>query len=234
MRQGLLFLIPALGLAYGGIALDSLHARALLWWAAGSLFLVAIGYFGLGGRVFGKRPDGTVSAMAVVVFAPYLVLALIIAAICRWSLRETVCNRISERLYVGRRLLGRESRILEKHEILAVLDLTAATPEPRKVREGRMYRSLPLLDGSAPSLKTLGDGVDWLLEQSKKGPVYVHCAAGHGRAALIGAAYLLATGEANDVDEAIATLQQARPLVRLNGVQRRRLAEYAASISSDQ
>jgi hypothetical protein len=234
MRQGFLFLIPALALAAGGIALENLPARVLLWWAAGSLFLVAMGYFGLGGRVFGKRPDGTVSTIAVMIFAPYLVLALIIAAICRWSLREAVCHQISERMYVGRRLLGRECRILEKRKIRAVLDLTAATPEPRAVREGRSYRSLPLLDGSAPSLKTLADEVGWLLEQSKAGPVYVHCAAGHGRAALLGGAYLLATGEVSSADEAIARQQQVRPHVRLNRVQRRRLAEYAASISSGQ
>lgn len=229
-----MLLIPALALAFGGIALDNLPARVLLWWTAGSLFLVATGYFGLGGRVFGKRPDGTVSTTAVVIFAPYLVLALIIAAICRWSLREAVCHQISERMYLGRRLLGRECRILEKRKIHAVLDLTAATPEPRTIREGRRYRSLPLLDGSAPSLKALGDEVGWLREQLKAGPVYVHCAAGHGRAALLGGAYLLATGEANSADEAIARLRQVRPLVRLNGVQRRRLAEYAASIASGQ
>ncbi len=204
MRQGLLFLMLALGIACAGLLFASLPARILLGWTATNFFLVAIGYFGLGGRIFGKRADGTVSPMAVLVFAPYLLLALIIAAVCRWSMREAVCHRISERLYIGRRLLGRESRSLEKRKIHAVLDLTAATPEPRAIREGRMYRSLPLLDGSAPSLKALAEGVGWLLKQSKDGPVYIHCAAGHGRAALLGGAYLLATGEADSTEEAIA------------------------------
>jgi protein-tyrosine phosphatase len=227
MKQGLLFLLPAIGLACAGIAQPSLPVRLLAFWAAGSFLCVAAGYFGLGGRVFGKRPDGTLSPIGLLAFAPYLVLALIVAAACRWTFREPACQQIAERLYFGRRLLGREGRLLDQRSVVAVLDLTAATPEPAAIRAGRAYRNLPLLDATAPSLEVLCEAVRWIVEQAEDGAVYVHCAAGHGRAGLIAGAYLLATGEAADADESIAKMRRVRPHVWLSGEQRRRLDEYA-------
>jgi protein-tyrosine phosphatase len=227
MRQGLLFLFPALALTYAGVALPALPFRLLALWAAGSFFCVAAGYFALGGQIFGKRPDGTLSPIGLLAFAPYLVLALIVAAICRWIFREPPCQQIAEHLYLGRRLLKHENRVLDQRDVVAVLDLTAATPEPKSIRDGRAYRNLPLLDATAPSLEVLSETVHWIVEQTEKGPVYVHCAAGHGRAGLLAGAYLLATGEATDADDAIRRMRKIRPLVWLNGTQRRRLDEFA-------
>ena len=227
MRQGLLFLFPALALACAGMTLPTLPLRLLAFWAAGSFFCVAAGYFALGGQIFGKRPNGTLSPIGLLAFAPYLVLALIVASACRWIFREPPCQQIAEHLYLGRRLLKHEARVLDQLGVVAVLDLTAATPEPKTIRNGRAYRNLPLLDATAPSLDALSAAVQWIIEQTEKGPVYVHCAAGHGRAGLLAAAYLLATGGATDADGAIRRLREIRPLVWLNRVQRRRLDEFA-------
>ncbi len=227
MRQGFYFLLPALALTYAGIALPALPFRLLAFWAAGSFFCVAAGYFALGGQIFGKRPDGTLSPIGLLAFAPYLVLALIVAAICRWIFREPPCQQIAEHLYLGRRLLKHENRVLDQWDVVAILDLTAATPEPKTIRDGRAYRNLPLLDATAPSLEVLCDTIRWIVEQTENGPVYVHCAAGHGRAGLLAGAYLLATGEAADADDAIRRMREIRPLVWLNRVQRRRLDEFA-------
>ncbi len=226
MRQGLQFLLPALALTYAGVALPALPLRLLAFWAAGSFFCVAAGYFALGGQIFGKRPDGTLSPIGLLAFAPYLVLALIVAAICRWIFREPPCQQIAEHLYLGRRLLKHEDHVLGQLGVVAVLDLTAATPEPKSIRDGRAYRNVPLLDATAPSLEVLAQTVQWIIEQTEKGPVYVHCAAGHGRAGLLAGAYLLATGVATDADDAIRKLREIRPLVWLNSTQRRRLDEF--------
>ena len=55
------------------------------------------------------------------------------------------------------------------------------------------------------------------------GPVYVHCALGHGRSALVTAAVLLRRGIVGDVRAAELHLRERRPGVRLKGVQRRLL-----------
>ncbi len=230
MRQGLLFLLPALGLAYAGVTQSALPVRVLALWAAGSFLLVAAGYFGLGGRVFGKRADGTLSPIGLLVFAPYLLLALIVAAVCRWFFREPACQQIAERLYFGRRLLERDYRVLDQLGVVAVLDLTAATPEPKAIRAGRAYRNVPLLDATAPSLELLCEAVRWIAEQAEKGPVYVHCAAGHGRAGLLAGAYLIATGVAANAEESVQKMREVRPHVWLSGEQRRRLDDYAAAL----
>jgi hypothetical protein len=152
-------------------------------WNVGSFqFLLGLGrffqgrsrLFGRWGRVFGKRADGTLSPMGLLAFAPCLVLTLMIAAVCRWTFRELACQQISERLYFGRRLLERESGVLGQLKIVAVLDLTAATSEPRPTRDAIAYRSIPLLDATAPSLEVLSEAVRWIIEQSEDGPVYVH------------------------------------------------------------
>lgn len=230
MKQGILFLLPALGLACLATLCPTMPIRIVALWTSVAFMCVATGYFAVGGRVFGKRPDGTLSTLGILAFAPYLVLALIIAAVCRWILREPACQQVSERLYLGRRLLGRESRLLDQLQVVAVLDLTAATPEPETIRSGRAYRSVPLLDATAPPLDVLREAVQWVIQQSENGPVYVHCAAGHGRAGLVAGAYLLAIGEAADADDSVQKLQNIRPLVRLSCEQRCRLTEYAATL----
>lgn len=227
MKQGFLFLLPAACLACLAARLPMIPVRILAGWSSLALLWVAAGYSGLGPHIFGKRSNGTLSPIAMVAFAPYLVPALGVAAGCRWALREPACQQIAERLYFGRRLRAHERPLLNHHGIVALLDLTAATPEPKMIRRGLVYRSMPILDGTAPSLEGLRDAVQWIMDQSAGGPVYVHCAAGHGRAGLIAGAYLLASGEAVNANDAILKMQSVRPLVLLTAEQRRRLAEFA-------
>ena len=227
MKQGFLFFLPAVCLACLSACLPMILIRILAGWTSLAFLWVAAGYFGLGPHIFGKRSNGTLSPIHVLAFAPYLVLALMVAAGCRWVFREPACQQISERLYFGRRLRSHERPLLDHHGIVALLDLTAATPEPKIIRSERVYRSMPILDGTAPTLEGLLDAVRWVMDQSAAGPVYIHCAAGHGRAGLIAGAYLLASGEAANANEAILKLQSVRPLVLLTAEQRRRLAEFA-------
>jgi protein-tyrosine phosphatase len=48
------------------------------------------------------------------------------------------------------------------------------------------------------------------------GPVYVHCALGHGRTATVVLAYLLATGQVATLREGLARLRTLRPGVGLH------------------
>src|SRR5262249_22991727 len=85
----------------------------------------------------------------------------------------------------------------------------------------RRYLCLPTLDGMAPDeagARTLIATV-----AAWEGIVYVHCAQGFGRSALVVAGVLVERGLARDADEALVLLRKARPGVHLRPVQRRML-----------
>src|SRR6185436_3524716 len=178
----------ALGVLAGGAAWFAL-------WPALSLAIVGLGYLGLGVRVFGKRPDGTLPLSARAVLAPYLGIAwLVWQALRRTSVRPYTL--VSPGLYLSRRLLAHELPA----DVGLVVDLTAEFDEPASVRAGRRYLALPTLDGHVP------DEAEWqaLLEEvaASDAVTLVHCAAGHGRSASFVAALLIRRGLAADVDDA--------------------------------
>jgi len=231
MKQGFLFLGLAGCFVVIGLILEPLFARVAVWWMAVTAAWVAVGYLGLGSRVFGKRAEGTVRPVCLAVMLPYISAGIVSAALFRGIMREPAIAQVDDRLYFGRRLMAWESWRLEQRGIVAVLDLTGAFPEPRAIRAGRAYRSICLLDTTAPPLDVLTDAVNWLLEQSEAGPVYVHCAIGHGRAGMMAAAYLLVTGKSTSVEDCVEVLRGVRPLLSISSLQRARLEELANSIA---
>lgn len=96
-----------------------------------------------------------------------------------------------------------------------VLDLTSEFSEVRFLRSKSTYRSLPLLDNTAPSLEQLQDGVRWIAHHTQTGKVYVHCALGHSRSALFVAAFWLLEKKAVSATDAIDKLREIRKGVRL-------------------
>ena len=80
---------------------------------------------------------------------------------------------------------------------------------PRRRRSWRStYRNLPILDLTAPTQDQLREAVAFIAEESAQGTVYVHCKIGYSRSAAVVGAYLLASGQAATVEEAIALLRQ--------------------------
>jgi protein-tyrosine phosphatase len=109
-----------------------------------------------------------------------------------------------------------------------VVDLTAEFFAARGVRSGRDYLALPTLDGTAPDEVRFRTLLASLADHP--GPVYIHCAAGYGRSALLAAALLLARGLAADARQAEARLREVRPGVRLKPPQRRLLRRLVAAV----
>src|SRR5262249_35360777 len=147
-------------------------------------------------RVFGKQPDGRLAWWALVLLGPFLVFAWVAWLFSSRLNREPACHEIVPGLWLGRRLGARE---LPSGVGLGI-DLTAEFPEPRGVTTGRLYRCLPTLDCLAPEEST----VRLLIEETARheGGVLIHCAAGHGRSALVAAGVLLVRKLAGDVREA--------------------------------
>ena len=85
-------------------------------------------------------------------------------------------------VFFGRRLMEGEARkALHAAGFVAVLDLAVEFAEPAAFRGLAGYTSLPLLDGAPVEAAALDRCVAWVQERRGRGPVYIHCALGHGR-----------------------------------------------------
>lgn len=196
----------------------------LFAYPAFSFGLVGVGYLGWGAWMLGKRLDGTRHWWGYLLGGPFLVfMRLGRELLWRANHREAAWDEVAPGLYVGR--WPRRSSLPE--DVAMVVDLTSElTAAPCIRSRPNEYVCLPTLDGSAPSGAALRDLLDRLADH--QGPLYVHCAAGHGRSAMFAATLLVRRGHAEDVGAAVALMQRARPKVRLVRAQARRAAEALA------
>lgn len=197
-------------------------ARWLWIWSALSFGSVALGYAGLGPRVFGKGHDGRISFPLKILNFPYLAYTWMVWHLCRLISREPAFNVIDNDLVIGRRLLAGEAPEGFDHYV----DLTAEFEEPAPIRERAGYRCFPILDASVPSFAELRGAV----EETSSGRAFVHCAQGHGRTGLFALALLLRRGSVQSVDEGVSVLRKLRPAVKLNQKQTEFANQYLTNI----
>lgn len=207
MMYGILFTILGGSLIFQAVSLQGVFW--ILVWPGASVGAVGLAYLGLGPGVFGKRPDGTMAWYAVVLLLPYLTILWLTWHLGRAVSGEDCCNEIVPGIFVGRRPLADE---LPK-EVTLVVDLTAEFPELRAVRAGRQYLSAPILDTGIAEREAFERVVRQVSQWP--GPVYIHCALGHGRSGTLAAAVIVAKGLCATAEEAVAMLRTARPRLRL-------------------
>jgi protein-tyrosine phosphatase len=193
--------------------------------AALSFFLLAAAYAGAGPRLLLKRPSGRRSAGVWALFAPYFLLNALSFALYRCVSRELAYAQAAPNVFFGRWLSRRECA---SAPWASVLDLAAELAESPPFQELAGYRSLPVLDATAPTEEQLRSAVTWVVAAVSSGPVYIHCALGHGRSACVVIAYLLAVGEVRTVAEGARRLRLLRPGVRLSPAQRKQLRRFEA------
>jgi hypothetical protein len=156
---------------------------------------VATGYFWGSAFLFGKRPDGSRALAASVILLPYTIVALVVWRIQSMVLREAAFHEVNEQLIVARRLLGHEM----PSDVEMVLDLTSEFRDPAAIRTRAGYRCLPVLDGGSISAEELIPALQRLVPSQGK-RVLIHCANGHGRTGMAGAAWLLLHGYAQTAE----------------------------------
>ncbi len=216
--------LPLLGEALA-VGPRALPAFVLLLWATLSAQLVAAAYLAGEPAVFGKRADGRLPVARVVLLLPYFLVAWAIRDLVPLVTREPAWTPAADGLWVGRYV--RSSAALPAG-VECVVDLAAESPAIGGLPASVEYVSVPTLDGSAPPGPAFERLVGSLVE-SPKG-TYVHCAAGHGRSALLVSALLVARGEARGPDDAVTQLSRVRPRVSLNADQRRALDELCGRL----
>jgi hypothetical protein len=185
----------------------------LMSWLGLSLLIIGIAYARRSPTLMGKRPDGSFHPLGLLVHAPFLG-----AAWLAWQLRrrrsEPAWNEVAPGLFVGRMSPAAELPPGSPW----VIDLTCELIPPRAVR-GARYRCLPTLDGTAPEPESFWALVKELVHVDA--PLFIHCAAGHGRSATLAVAVILERGLAADAAAAEALIKASRPRVALGRDQRR-------------
>ena len=184
-------------------------AFLLLVWPAISLALMAWAYFTGNPAVF-QKDEGQISTAARIILAPYLLGAWLSFL---WFSRDSVpCTRITDRVFLGRKVSAREARRLVESGVVAVVDLTAEFVETKALRSLH-YLNIPVLDLTPPSAADIQRALEFIRHETVHGKVYVHCALGCSRSATVIAAHLLAEGIADNVETSIRMIKARRPQV---------------------
>lgn len=208
------FFLLGMGTLSLAIAMGSVAAFAL-GWPAVDFLLLGLAYLGRRDLVFSKDPvNGRLALWSKVLLAPYLIMTAALWHLIRLISREPAHGLLAPGVFVGRRLLPSEYPA----GILTIVDLTAEIDELRPSAGEHRYHSVPLLDGAALPPGELREVAARIAALPR--PVYVHCAQGHGRTAMVAAALLLALGHVSSPSQALARVAVCRPGAKPNRAQR--------------
>lgn len=144
-------------------------------------------------------------------------------------------SQVLPNLYVGGQIRKEGWRRLQESGVTSIVnmrrehdDRAAGIDVPEE-----HYLHLPTIDDTPVDIAHLERGADWIADQiAAGGVVYVHCAAGSGRAPSMGSAYLIKY-HGMTTDEALATIRAARPFIMPLPAQVARLREFEAQVRHD-
>jgi protein-tyrosine phosphatase len=154
----------------------------------------------------------------VCLLSPYLFGARL--NVLWWGRHGNASDEIAPGVWLGRRP-RRQDR--DRTGIASLVDLVAELPVDI---EGVGYRSVPMLDMVVPTVVQLNRAVRAIDDLSEMRPTLVFCAVGYSRSAATVAAWLIASGKATSVDEAIVQIRTRRPRIVLGTEHRARLEEW--------
>ncbi len=215
-----LLVLVLVGVAQIALASTSGKMAWLLYWSGLSWIVVGAAYGGLGAGIFGKRANERMALVNICLLLPYLFVTWFLWYMQQLLTKEPPYNEIAPGLWLGRRCLGKEL----PSGIELIVDMTSEFPEPPDLNSGRSYVCVPTLDASVPSDKAFAELVQTIV--ASPGPVYVHCALGHGRSVAVMTAVLVAKGNAATIEQAEQSVKQARPRTEINPVQRKLLQRW--------
>lgn len=195
--------------SFGGITLGACliypYAGPLQFipaWMLLSFGLVFLGYAGIGPGVLGKRKNGHIPVAMLLLHAPYHAYSWGVWFWKRLGDKSPPFQCLHEDIYIGRRIP--ESEL--PRNVTTVIDLTAEFPQKVTCVD---YVSLPILDDATPSKAGLESLTETL--RDRLGGVYIHCAEGKGRTALVASILLTELGVYCDWPLALELVQRVRP-----------------------
>jgi hypothetical protein len=163
----------------------------ILMWPSIALLVVAIIYIADCPGAFQQLPIRLIAA-------PYIAAAWINSR--WWTRNQTPAQEIADGVWLGRvpwHFAGK-----------SVVNVSA---------ELGIHAQVPMLDLVTPTQQQLDQAVDAVEGLAKQRPTLVCCALGYQRSASVVAAWLLSTGRASSLEEAIAMIRKRRPQIVLDG-----------------
>jgi len=122
-------------------------------------------------------------------------------------------SQLTSHIYLGPQYGQSGKRALAELGISATVNLRAEFDDEAEGLTLQYYCHLPTQDEEAPALEQLDEGVTFIRDCVAAGrKVYIHCAAGIGRAPTMAAAYFISAGLRPQ--QAIRFIRSARPVVR--------------------
>ncbi|MCA9038855.1 MAG: dual specificity protein phosphatase family protein [Planctomycetaceae bacterium] len=206
----LVFLLLAVLLINGSIQLGYHLALILTLWLAIDFLLLSIAYLFNKPRLLGKRTDGNRPLFFTLLWGPWFFITSLAFMLQLLLSRSPSYHVIAENLSLGRH--GHARELPPDTEI--VVDLTAEFTTEKEIQKNYQLYCLPILDGCTPAPKKFAELVNRLANEKR--PIYIHCANGTGRSALLAAALLVQKRIAKNPKEAVKILREIRPQVRLN------------------
>ncbi|MCV2885153.1 diacylglycerol kinase family protein [Aestuariibacter sp. AA17] len=216
LKNAALHYLLGASLALGiGIALFSMlglwFIGALMVWTACALGIVSAAYFFSYGRLFRKRHDGRIPIWAKVVFLPFFIGIHIYNRIARFKDGTDALHKITDGLYLARRITPLDIPLLIEKEIGGILDVTAEfdalqfTAYELEVD----YLNIPVLDHDVPSESQLIKALNWIHQHRRKNQnVIVHCALGKGRSGITVLAYMAMISKNQPLEDVVEYVQQ--------------------------
>jgi protein-tyrosine phosphatase len=136
-------------------------------------------------------------------------------------------SRVQPNLYVGGQHRRRGLVLMRNLGIAAVLNMRKESDDAQRGLALDHYLWLSTTDDTSPTPEDLERGVEFIRHHVAEGRgVYIHCAAGVGRAPMMAAAYLVSTGMS--AAQAWNTIRQVRPFIRPTPPQITALDAFAA------
>lgn len=136
----------------------------------------------------------------------YLIRALTGAPMMRFS-------QITPQIIVAGQYQKRGWKVLTERGVTASINMRSEFDDEAAGIAPSRHLRLVVEDNTPPTLDQLRRGVEFIKEEIKHGgKVYIHCAAGIGRAPTMAAAYLVSTGLTST--QAWAKIKQVRPFIR--------------------
>lgn len=157
----------------------------------------------------------------------FLKQLLLLAGVWKNAQHDRLYDLVMPRLLLGRLTWERPSWP-DQPEVDMVVDVTCEWSEPPALASVPHYVLVSVLDTTRPTVQQTIDAARRILQHLADrdlGSVYVHCANGYGRSAVICAAVLLLGGHCGSVEEACEALAKVRPVVALRKAGKRKMCE---------
>jgi diacylglycerol kinase family enzyme len=132
--------------------------------------------------------------------------------------------QVSPSLYVGGQFRSNAYQRFKSWGITGIVSMQERRPRADSISHMKILH-LPTRDYTAPTLRNLTRGAEFISEQiDAGGAVYVHCRWGEGRGPTMAIAYLMHRGM--KLEDAVRAIRKFRPFIRLNRLQLRQLARW--------